>query len=185
MKWCLKLPVSLTLLVLLTACGQDNKSGKPKGLGGYGGIDMYGAGGQQYQPGMATPTYGQYSVSQAIQENPCVGGGYQNRIQVQVQLTNFPTVIPQNDVYVGVTSFGDVGAIVGTGSGAPTFIGYICPRSMASGQGQLSGISLGSYSNCAFKPISAATMRFPDNTEARFRMMDFGSSAGTKFSYCR
>lgn len=176
MKRSLNFAIAITLLAALAGCGNDNKSGK-RHLN-----DPWSwAGVNPYQAGAYTPQYGQYQVSQVINENPCIGG-MQARTQVQIPLTNFPTVVSPQDVYVGVTSFGDVGAIVGTQSGVPTFIGYICMRSQASGQGQLSGISLGSYSNCMFKPISAATMAFADGTLARFRMMDFGSSRGTPFS---
>lgn len=171
--------IFILTLAFLASCGKDNKSGKKP-------LDYSYAGLSPYTAGMATPAFGQYSVSQVINENPCYGaGGYQmQRSQVQVPLTNFPTVIPVNDVYVGVTSYGDVATIVGTG-GVPTFIAYVCPRSYSSGQGYLRGISLGSYSNCAFKPLTAATMQFADGTSANFRMMDYGSSANQKFSMCR
>lgn len=180
MKRCLKISLVLTLLVMLTACGKDNKSGKSNGLYPWGTSSIL-----PYTAGMQTPGMGMYAVSQVINENPCIASPMQQRMQVQVPLTNFPTLIPANDVYVGVTSYGDVGAIVGTGA-QPTFIAYLCPRSMMTGQGQLRGISLGSYSQCAgFKPISAATMYFPDGTSANFRMMDFGTSTGQRFSMCR
>lgn len=173
MKKFIHFTLSCMLLATLASCGKDNKSGKNNNPWDFTGTSLYTAG--------QTPQFGQYQVGQVINENPCITGNPQ-RIQAQTQLTNFPTVIPAGDVYVGVTSFGDVAAIVGTG-GAPTFIAYVCPRSMSISQGQLMGISLGSYSNCVFKPISAATLRFPDGTEARFRMMDFGSSRqGAPFS---
>lgn len=179
MKPSLKFAVGLSLLTILAGCGKDNKSGKRNINDPWSWSGM-----SQYTAGMHTPVFGQHSVSQVINENPCMSG-FQARTQVQIPLTNFPTVIPANDVYVGVTSFGDVAAIVGTASGSPTFIGYICMRTQASGQGQLRGISLGSYSNCAFKPLLAADMIFADGAIAKFRWMDGGTSRGTKFTLCR
>ena len=174
MKKFIHFTLSCMLLATLASCGKDNKSGNR---------DPWGLTSTNPYTGQQTPQFGQYQVGQVINENPCVTGS-QQRIQAQTQLANFPTVIPAGDVYVGVTSFGDVGAIVGTG-GVPTFIAYVCPRTMSFSQGQLMGITLGNYSNCAFKPISAATLRFGDGTEARFRMMDYGNSMGQKFSMCR
>jgi hypothetical protein len=175
MKKFIHFTLSCMLLATLASCGNDNKSGKNN--------DPWSVMGTNPYTGQQTPQFGQYQVGQVINENPCISGN-QQRIQAQTQLTNFPTVISPGDVYVGVTSFGDVGAIVGTG-GAPTFIAYICPRSMSMSQGQLMGISIGAYSECSFKAISAATLRFPDGTEARFRDMKFGNSMGQKFSMCR
>ncbi len=183
MKRCLKLTIGITLLAILVGCGKDNKSGKSNG------IHPWSVGGMNpYTAGMQTPGYGNYSVSQVIAENPCGGSPYgaqMQRMQIQIPLQNFPTMIPANDIYVGVTSYGDVGAIVGTG-GQPTFVGYICPRSPATGQGQLTGIRLAPYTQCTgFKGLASATMYFPDGTNASFRLMDYGTSMGTRFSFCR
>lgn len=186
----------LALLTMLFACGKDNESGK-KTSWGYG--NPYGSG---YNPlsNINSPySYGGMSVNQVMQQNPCRSGfggmtGYPTqsytgqRIPIQVPLTSFPTVIPPNDIYVGVTSYGDVAVLVGQAlNQPPMFVGYMCPRSFSpSGQGQLMGIKVGSYSNCLFKPITAATVVFPGGmATAEFRWLDGGSSMGQKFSFCR
>lgn len=197
MKSLVNVAIFTCMLALAASCGNDNKSGRrnndPYGYGAYGAYSAYTANGVQ--------------LGQVIAENPCIGSGagpyvqgsnpyYNNnawntnfvasasqRVEVSFPLTNF-TVIPNGDIYVGVTSYGDVAAVIGNGS-TPMFVAYICPRSAASGQGSLRGISLGAYTNCAVKPLTAATMLFPDGTSADFRMADFGSSQRTKFSFCR
>jgi hypothetical protein len=137
------------------------------------------------------------SLNQVIAQNPCVSGygtfpggtgqyGGQ-RITIQQPLTNFSTVIAPNDVYVGVTSYGDVAALVGTAPGQPPmFVAYLCPRSFAqNGQGQILGVKPGTYTNCLIKPIVAATVVLPGGASADFRMMDYGSSARQPFQFCR
>lgn len=188
----------LTLLLTLFACGKNNESGKKSSSWNYNNpySNQYG-----YAPvaNINSPyNYSGMSVNQVMQQNPCRSGwggmsGYGNqsyagqRIPIQIPLTQFPTVIPQNDLYVGVTSFGDVAVVVGQGANQPPlFVGYMCPRSFApSGQGQLLGVKIGSYSNCLFKPITASTIVFPGGGTAEFRWMDGGSSAQQKFSFCR
>jgi hypothetical protein len=189
MKFFGKLFFYITLLALLSACGKSNTSGQSGqyGINGYGVPNGYFGGGIGSVANITSGySYGGYSLDAVQSQNPCVGsyGTGAQRLMVQVPLAGFPTVISPNDIYVGVTSFGDVGAIIGTGT-TPMFVAYICPRSQASGQGSLYGISLGAYSNCAFKPLTAATMSFPDGTTAAFRMLDYGSSAGAKFTFCR
>ncbi len=178
----------LTLLTVLFACGKDNESGKKS---------------NQYNSSnplsVNSPySYGGMSVNQVMQQNPCRSGfagnpGFANqnyngqRIPYSVPLTNFQTVVPPNDIYVGVSSYGDVGVIVGQNVGQPPlFVGYMCPRSFAQ-QGLIGpfDVSIGAYSNCLFKPIVRATVTFPGGGSAGFRMMDYGSSANAKFSFCR
>jgi hypothetical protein len=188
--------LQISLLLALFSCGKNNESGKKNTnwdfQNPYGG--QYPAVGNINSP----YSYGGMSVNQAVQQNPCQSGwggmtGYTNqqyagqRVPIQIPLTNFPTVISPGDIYVGVTSFGDVAVVVGQNvNQPPLFIGYMCPRSFApTGQGQLMSVTIGSYSNCLFKPITAATIIFPGGAEARFRWMDGGSSMGQKFSFCR
>lgn len=183
----------LTLLTVLFACGKNNESGKKGNSWGY--TSPYGT---QYVANLNSPyNYGGLSVNQVMQENPCRSGfagvpgmtqPYMNqRMQIQVPLTQFPTVIPPGDIYVGVTSYGDVAVVAGQSPGQPPlFVAYTCPRSFApNGQGQLLGVKIGSYSNCLFKPITAATMVFPGGATADFRWLDGGSSAQQRFSFCR
>jgi hypothetical protein len=185
----------LTLLTALFSCGKNNQSGKSGNNWGYN--NPYTSG---YSPigNVNSPySYGGMSVNQVMQQNPCQSGyggmpGYNQpyagqRMPIQVPLTNFPTVVPPGDIYVGVTSFGDVAVLAGQAAGQPPlFVGYMCPRSFSpSGQGQLMGVKIGSYSNCLFKPMTAATVVFPGGGTAEFRWMDGGSSMRQKFSFCR
>ena len=185
-----------SLLVLLAACGKENKTGKTPVVDTYDYSNPYNSG---LNPLTSPYSYNGISVDQVIAENPCISGygGYPaantagaysgQRIRIEVPLTNFATVIAPNDVYVGVTSYGDVAAMVGTSPGQPPlFVGYMCPRSFSpNGQGQLMGIKPGVSTNCLLKPIVAATVVFPGGATADFRMLDYGSSARQKFSFCR
>ncbi len=170
----------LILLAVMASCGKDNKSGK--GRNGYFGFNQLGTNG--YYNGTSI-SYNGLSLQQVIRENPCVGGGgmYGNqrfRITSQAPVN---TVIPNGDVYVGVTSYGDVAAIGGTAQG-PIFEAYLCPRQGMPQQVVPQGIQLFPYTNCGFKQMNA-TVPAGDGTLIRFRMMDFLSSTGAKFSYCR
>lgn len=187
----------LALLTALVACGKDNKSGQSNDQWAYNNPYSYG---QSPIANINSPySYGNIQVNQVMAENPCVSGyggmtGYPGaqpyqgqRIPISIPLTSFPTVISPNDIYVGVTSYGDVGVVVGQAiNQPPLFVGYMCPRSFApNGQGQLLGVKIGSYSNCLLKPITAATVVFPGGGQALFRWADAGSSANQKFSFCK
>lgn len=169
----------LFLLAVMASCGKDNKSGK--------GNDNFPYFNQLGTSGVYTGTsivYNGLSLAQVINENPCVGGYNNNarfRISTQAAVN---TVISNGDVWIGVTSFGDVAAIGGTAQG-PIFEAYLCPRSaMPSPQSIASGIQLLPYTGCGFKQMNA-TLPGGDGVPIRFRAMDFGTSAGGKFSYCR
>jgi hypothetical protein len=173
--------MSLALLALLAACGKNNESGK-KSSYSYGNPYF----GGQYGTINSPYSYGNVSVNEVINRHPCTTNGApsQARIQAQFPLTGFPTVIPQNDIYVGVTSSGDVALLVGQGaSGPPLFVTYMCQRMYtANGQGQLSDLAFGSYSRCNFKPITRATMYLPGSpTPLYFRWLDGGSSMRQPF----
>ena len=128
------------------------------------------------------------SLNQVQMENPCIlsygqspGNWIQPNMQRQLVQTrvNLGTIVTRGDVYVGVTSFGDVAAIIGDGTHSPMLVAYLCPRPV-SGQGILyPGISIGAYTNCAVKYITKANMFFPDGSQANFRALSpGGSSAG-------
>lgn len=170
--------VLLFLLAALASCGKDNKSGKNNGYYGLNSLNTFGA------YGGTGISYNGYSVQQVINENPCIGGyGNNQRFRSTVQ-ASVNSVIANGDVYVGVTSYGDVAVLVGTAQG-PIFESYLCPRTaMSQSTYPPSGVTLLPYTNCAFKQMNAS-LRLPDGTVANFRAMDFGSSAGGKFSYCR
>lgn len=172
--------IHLALLTMLVACGKENESGKKSSW------DFANPYGTPYSTNLTSPySYGGLSVTDVINQNPCRStGGYTNqRVTIQIPLTQFPTVIPAGDVYVGVTSYGDVAVMAGQATGQPPlFVGYMCPRSFAAnGQGQLLGIKIGSYSRCSFKPMTAATVMFPGGATAEFRWMDGGTSQGVPF----
>lgn len=188
MKSCRPLIMTLSLLTLLAAgCGKDNKSGKSANTWDY--TNPYTNGYSPYTPGTVNSpyNYGGISVNQVMQENTCTGYAPMQRIQIQIPLVNFPTTIAPNDVYVGVTSYGDVATLVGTAPGQPPmFVGYMCPRAFSpQGQGQLMGIKIGAYTKCLFKPITAATIVFPGGATAEFRWLDGGRlMTGQRFSFC-
>ena len=185
----------LTLLIAVVSCGKNNQSGRSGTNWGYN--NPYTSGLPPVGNINSPYSYGGMSVNQVMQQNPCLGGfggmpGFNQpyagqRLPIQVPLTNFPTVVPPGDIYVGVTSYGEVAVLAGQAVGQPPlFVGYMCPRSFSpSGQGQLMGIKIGSYSNCLFKPMTAATVVFPGGGSAEFRWLDGGSSMRQKFTFCR
>ncbi len=193
-------------VLALAGCGKDNQSGRStSGIYNSQYCVSYTPNGQcaQYQNYSIGNYNSPYSyqgigLNQVQAENPCILGNFgsmygqypSNWVQPQMNRqvistrVNIGTVVPQGEVYVGVTSFGDVAAIVGDGSPSPTFVAYLCPRPI-SGQGTLMPqIKIGSYSSCRINPITAANMVFPDGTQANFRWPQGGSSAGRKFSFC-
>lgn len=166
----------LFLLAVMASCGKDNKSGKNNY--GLNSLNTYGA------YGGTNIRYSNFSVQQVIAENPCIGGFNNNARFRTTTPAQVNSVIPNGDVYVGVTSFGDVAVLVGTPQG-PAFEAYICPRQVMSGAtGGAQGITLLPYTNCGFKQMNAR-LPLPDGTVANFRAMDYGNSAGQRFSYCR
>ena len=138
------------------------------------------------------------SLNQVQQENPCISADgnsdqanmqrqvIQTRVQVQTNPNVPPTIVPRGDVYVGVTSMGDVAAVIGDGTMNPTFVAYLCPRPN-SGQGTLfPQILVGAATVCSFKYITAANIVFPNGNQANFRALSpGGSSARQKFSFCQ
>jgi len=174
----------LLSLALLASCGKNNESGKSNNR--YGNpyySNQYGTINSGY-------TYGGISVNQVIQANPCISGGVQTQARVQVQIpVPLQTIMPQGDIYVGVTSSGDVGLLVGQGSASALFVGYICQRGVMYNQAtqpQITDLAFGSYSQCSFKPITRATLMLPGAyVPLYFRWLDGGSSLGQKFPFCR
>lgn len=169
----------LVLFALVTACGKDNKSGK--GNNGYYGFNQLGTVGQF---GGTSIAYNGFAVQQVVLENRCANGApdqYRQLITVQPPVQS---VISNGDIWVGVTSFGDVAVVGGTTQG-PIMEMYICPRtSVSTGGAQPSVVTLLPYTSCRIKQMNAS-VRLSDGSIANFRAMDFGSSAGQPFSYCR
>lgn len=178
-------------LMALTGCGKNNESGRSNtnrtcvqyGMNGSCSAYMSNINSNYSANGV--------SLNTVQAENPCIlgngfyGGGNLARTQVSVPV-NIGTVVARGDMYVGVTSFGDVAAIVGNGTSNPLFVAYLCPRG-TSGQGQLyPQITIGAYTQCAVKYITSANMVFPDGSQANFRALSpGGSSAGRRFSFCQ
>lgn len=180
----LSLFIFIILPFMFFSCGKNNQSGQ----------DSW----QYPNPNTINPitninspySFNNVSINQVLTENPCISSqnnvGAQ-RIPLQIPLTNFSSVIAPNDIFLGVTSYGDVAVLVGQATNTPPlFVAYLCPRSFSpTGQGQLLGVKIGSYSQCLFKPITAASVVFPGGSSAEFRWADGGSSARQKFSFCR
>jgi hypothetical protein len=184
--------ITLSALLALSSCGKDNESGRNS----FARTCLQWVGNQcaQYSSYSISNLNSPYnfngvSLNQVMTENPCVlgsmFGGMTNLQRSQVSIrVNINTVVPQGHMHVGVTSYGDVAAIIGDGSPNPLFVAYLCPRPV-SGQGTLMPqILIGSYSTCRINPITAANMVFPDGTQANFRWPQGGSSVGRRFSFC-
>jgi hypothetical protein len=178
MKLASHLILASLLLMLLAACGKDNKSGnsnRNQCSNGYtcSSLDMLNT---DYN-------YNGTSVQTVIQQNPCITGS-PARMQYQ-QTVNLPYIVQSRDIFVGVTSYGDVGMVVGRGSQTATFIGYLCQR-QGTPMGPPSNVLLGVATLCRFKPVVAANLQFSDGSLALFRPLSpGGSSRGTPFSICR
>lgn len=197
MKALPKVLIFSAILAAIAGCGKSNESGRS----GSQSCISYGLNGQcsAYMSNINSPyAMNGVNLNQVQAENPCIlQGGYggqvnlqrqmmQTRVQVQTNPNVPPTIVPRGDIYVGVTSFGDVAAVVGDGTANPLFVGYLCPRPV-SGQGTLyPQILVGAATVCAFKYITAANMVFPDGSQANFRALSpGGSSARQKFSFCQ
>jgi hypothetical protein len=188
MKALPKVLIFTAILAAIAGCGKSNESGRS---GVQGPCISYGSNNQcnGYASGYTANGAG-INPNQVLQENPCIMGGGRQVIQTQVQVQTNPnvppTIVPQGDLYVGVTSYGDVAFVMGNGSANPTFIAHLCQRPV-SGQGMvMPQILVGAATVCAFKYITAANVRFPDGSQANFRALSpGGSSARQKFSFCQ
>lgn len=184
--------LTLALLAFLGACGKNNESGKSS----YNYNNQYcaypGSPGCYQNPNISPYVTNIGVVDRAQQENPCGGGSYYGaqrlRIQTQVQLQ---TTLMPNEIYLGVTSFGDVAFIQGTnGSNTAMMTALVCPR-MGQGVGQVSQPLIGFSSRCpGIKLITAMNMYFPSGEVAKFRSPEAGiinpmtGQYVGKFSFC-
>lgn len=142
-------------------------------------------------------SYGGRSVNEVLSENPCISGFNNSadptktyngdRYELKITIKGYPSVINKNEFHVGVNSFGDVSLLVGQGEGNdPLFIGYLCPRPISiTAQVQFTDLSIGTYSKCAFKPITRATLLIPGSQSILFRWMDGGTSTNKIFTSCQ
>jgi len=168
--------LSLAMLALLGGCGKDNESGKKSNS--YTSPYFNG----QYGNYTNTPyNFGGQNLGIVLQQTNCVTNGYstQQRMQIQFPLTGYPSVIQRGDIYVGVTTAGDVAALIGQGNNAPLFVAYMCNRGYGTGSGQLMDLAVGTSTRCAFKPLVRATMVVPGMAQPLyFRMLDYGKLHG-------
>ncbi len=183
----------LSLILFLASCGKNNESGKTN----------FPLNGNPYSITNTPFSYRGVNVQQVMNQNPCISGygspmmnqpygnqmmnqPYGNqRVTIQVPLMGFRTQVSPGDIYVGVTSYGDVAVVAGQGIGQPPiFVAYLCPRSFTqSGTGQLSNVEVGANTpTCLFKPITRATVVFPGGATADFRWLDGGNSLRQKFT---
>lgn len=179
-------------LLVLAGCGKNNESGKNTNTARI--CTAYGPNGvcnafSTINNIDSNYSYGGVSLNAVQAENPCIlsntwGQTLLNRQAISTRIT-MPTIVTNGDMYVGVTSYGDVAAIIGNGTNQPLFVAYLCPRA-TSGQGTLyPQITIGAYTSCAVKYITAANMVFPDGSQANFRAPSYGSSRQVKFSFCQ
>jgi len=173
MKSTLFFILSLGLILLISSCGKNNESGKSIPF--------------NFPPNMnpltSTPySYNGINVQQVLMQNPCINPlanqQFNSRQTINVPLTGFRTQVAPGDIFVGVTSYGDVAVVAGQAPGQPPlFVGYLCPRSFTmGGTGQLMNVDIGANTRCFFKPITAATIMFPGGGRADFRWLDGGTS---------
>lgn len=188
MKVLSKLPLTILMVALLAACGNDNKSGRNTNANPWA---ANGVCASSYNCNLDQLNldyrYNGVSIERVVQENLCVIGSTQ-RMQWQTTVQS-QTVIQRNDVFVGVTSYGDVGMIIGNGTNTATFRAYFCVRQGQPMQvipspatGHMVGIGISTA--CRFKPLFSLTVSFSDGSIAAFRQLDGGTSANGKFSIC-
>lgn len=181
MKSLFRYSLTLALLTMVAACGKDNESGKNN--------NPYANSWQSNQYGVINSpySYANISINEVINRNPCTAMGMpnQNRVQVQIPVPPLRVPVAANDIYVGVTSVGDVGVLVGQGNNQPMFIGYLCARGVTypnQGTPMINDLDFGAKSMCAFKPITRATLMLPGMpVPIYFRWLDGGTSTRTSF----
>jgi hypothetical protein len=184
MKVFSQITLAAVMLIFISACGGNNKSGKNNDNGDciytLGGCSSAYSNG--YTNNINSPyTYNGISVNTVLNENQCQSGP--NRAQYTSQVT-LPYVVQRGDLFVGVTSYGDVALVAGNGTATANFVAYLCPRGGTPMQAPLD-VRLGVATRCQFKTMFAATLQFSSQEVALFRFLDGGSSRGTPFSICR
>jgi hypothetical protein len=187
--------LNIALLTLMVACGKDNESGKKSSYNYNNPLCQpgYSCQGNYYNSGQIGAINSPIAfANQAQAENPCAAGTYYTNQRIAIQTTISVMGLIPNDVYLGVTSYGDVAVLVGNGQNTATLYAYVCPRFSTSGQGQITPPKVGAVSgaSCQVKPITDMTMLFPDGQRAAFRDPAFGiinpmtGQKVGKFSFC-
>jgi len=174
------LGVLFAVALISISCGKNNSSGKSSntaGVGGIGGIGVPGTGAYGY-PGYGTQ-YGNYTLQQMMdivaQENPCFEGGVRQYVQIPINMN-----VNSGGAYIGVTSYGDIAVV--QNQGQAVLEAFICPRSSANGQGQLTqNPVINIAENCAVSEISAAQMilgsQFGQPIQVNFRPIYYGNGS--------
>ena len=123
-------------------------------------------------------------LSKVVKETPCFNGN-QVRENVQTELTEEELAVVPNAIYIGVTSYGDVGAIVKGDSGPAIIIGSMCKRSESVKDAVITSIVLGTTSNCVVRPIDNVQVEFKDGSRATFRALDHGNTDNDPYTFCK
>lgn len=167
--------MSLLLLSLVVSCGKNNESGKSSSYSYNNPLNNPYGYGNPYQG--AVPTYPSgYPIADAAQnDNPCAAGVYYSNQRIPIQTQMMGLNIAAGDVYVGVTSYGDVAYVTGTGNRTAMLNAFLCPRAANSGTGSITQPVLNTaLQGCEVKGITAMDIRFPDGQVAKFRDPSFG-----------
>ena len=120
----------LLVLVFSVACGENNTSGKKKNRNNFNNPWGNTFGGGTYIGGNGQVLNDNW-LDQIALENQCALGGQRATAQMQV-----PANVNVGALYVGVTSFGDIG-VVQNQNGVGILTLYICPRAGLTGQGSI------------------------------------------------
>ncbi len=184
MKVFSQITLAAMMLMFISACG-GNKSGKNNDNGDciytLGGCGSAYSDGYSYSNLNSPYSYNGISVNTVLGENQCQTGP--QRMQYSAQVT-LPYIVQRGDLYVGVTSFGDVAVVAGNGSQTANFVAYLCQRGGTPVQAPAT-VNLGVATRCQFKTLYAANLQFSSGEVALFRFLDGGSSRGAPFSICR
>lgn len=182
------LPILLmfSTLVVLSACGKKNESGKNNNQGP---CIQFGPTGQcnQYStlPGGINPGLGvNVNLSQIVAQIPCESGamGMPMNRNVQMVQLNTNTITTAGHSYLGVTSYGDVAIIVGNGTKIVQASLYMCNGQMAGTQA--GPILLGEYvsETCPVKVISSGAIGYRTFRDPRGGQ---GTRGPGTFAFCR
>lgn len=119
-----------------------------------------------------------------LNETKCFNGK-EVREYVETELIDEEVDIQPSSIYVGVTSYGDVGAVIKGSDGKTIIVGSVCKRSTSVQDATITTLTLGTQSNCVVKPISEIVVEFTDGTLATFRPLDQGNTENEKYSFCK
>jgi hypothetical protein len=115
-------------------------------------------------------SYGGLGLEQVMKSHTCKNAA--SRIKIEIPLLHYKH-LRADDLYLGVTAYGDIGVISGkTLKYPPLFTAFLCPRGKLELKGQLSNIQIGGYSEYVFKPITNAHITLNTNEKITFKKLD-------------